>query len=109
MGGQERSVQQSCTRDESLAELLKLLFNDVVEGRIGRLGITHNVVTPHPDIIERLSELSDQARSGPGDHDRIGTGVRFHEDGPKWPRQQDWRISSNDFLKVGSRGYRRRA
>ncbi len=25
-----------------------------------------------------------------GDHDRIGRGVRFFEDGPRWPRRQAW-------------------
>ena len=54
------------------------------------IGETRNVAADHPDIVERLTTLADRARAELGDHDRIGSGVRFFEDGPKWPRRQAW-------------------
>ena len=54
------------------------------------LGEQHNVAAENPEVVERLKALADRAREELGDHDRIGTGVRFYEDGPKWPRRQAW-------------------
>ena len=54
------------------------------------IGESHNVAADHPDVVERLTALADRARAELGDHDRIGSGVRFFEDGPKWPRRQTW-------------------
>ncbi len=49
------------------------------------LGETANVVSEHPDVVARLAALADEARAELGDYDRIGAGVRFFEDGPRWP------------------------
>ena len=49
------------------------------------IGETTNVSAQHPEVVERLSALADNARAELGDYDRIGSGVRFFEDGPKWP------------------------
>ena len=54
------------------------------------LGEQHNVAAENPDVVGRLTALAERAREELGDHDRIGTGVRFFEDGPKWPRRQAW-------------------
>ncbi len=54
------------------------------------IGEQHNVAKQHPDIVMRLTALADLAREELGDYDRIGSGVRFFEDGPRWPRRQQW-------------------
>ena len=54
------------------------------------IGEENNVVAEHPAVVERLKALADRAREELGDYDRIGSGVRFFEDGPKWPRRQQW-------------------
>jgi len=54
------------------------------------IGEQRNVAALHPEIVERLTVLADKARAELGDYDRIGSGVRFFEDGPKWPRRQEW-------------------
>ena len=54
------------------------------------IGERNNVADAHPDVVQRLTGLADEARAELGDYDRIGAGVRFYEDGPKWPRRQKW-------------------
>ncbi len=54
------------------------------------IGEQNNVAAENPDAVARLTALADRAREELGDYDRIGTGVRFFEDGPKWPRRQQW-------------------
>ncbi len=54
------------------------------------IGEQLNVASEHPNVVERLAALADRARQELGDYDRIGEGVRFFEDGPKWPRHQRW-------------------
>ena len=54
------------------------------------VGETLNVAAEHPDIVERLEQLAEKGRNELGDYDRIGSGVRFWEDGPKWPNRQQW-------------------
>ena len=54
------------------------------------LGETTNVSEQHPEVVQRLTALADKARSELGDYNRMGTGVRFFEEGPKWPRRQQW-------------------
>ncbi len=54
------------------------------------IGERRNVAADHPDVVARLTALADDARDELGDHDRIGRGVRFFEDGPRWPRRQAW-------------------
>lgn len=54
------------------------------------IGERTNVASSRPEVVERLAALADQAREELGDYDRIGSGVRFYEDGPKWPRRQEW-------------------
>ena len=59
------------------------------------IGETTNVAADHPEVVERLTALADKGRNEIGDHDRIGTGARFYEDGPKWPRRQEWLSKHN--------------
>ena len=54
------------------------------------IGETRDVAADHPDVVERLTAIADRARAELGDHDRIGSGVRFFEEGPRWPRRQPW-------------------
>ena len=54
------------------------------------IGESRNVAADHPDVVDRLTALADRARAELGDHDRIGSGVRFFEEGPRWPRRQPW-------------------
>ena len=54
------------------------------------IGETTNVAQQHPDMVAHLTELADQARIELGDTDGVGTGVRFFEEGPKWPRREQW-------------------
>ena len=54
------------------------------------IGEQYNVSAENPEIVKRLSMLADGARAELGDYDRIGSGVRFYEDGPRWPRRQRW-------------------
>lgn len=54
------------------------------------IGEQNSVAAEHPEVVERLTALADEARAELGDYDRIGAGVRFYEDGPKWPRRQQW-------------------
>ena len=54
------------------------------------IGEQRDVAAEHPEVVERLTAFADRARAELGDHDRIGSGVRFFEDGPKWPRRQPW-------------------
>ncbi len=59
------------------------------------IGETTNVAADHPEVINRLTDLADKARAELGDWDRIGSGVRFFEDGPKWPQRRAWLESAN--------------
>ena len=54
------------------------------------IGEQQNVATMYPAVVERLTTLADRARNELGDYDRIGRGVRFFEDGLRWPRRQPW-------------------
>lgn len=54
------------------------------------IGETTDVAEQHPEVVQRLTALADKARSELGDYNRMGSGVRFFEEGPKWPRRQQW-------------------
>ena len=54
------------------------------------IGERNNVAALHADVVERLTALADKARAELGDYDRVGSGVRFFEEGPRWPRRQRW-------------------
>ncbi|MDE0109626.1 MAG: sulfatase [Bryobacterales bacterium] len=73
-----------------LGELLEPVTELALYNLESDIGETSNVAADHPDVVERLTALADAGREELGDHDRIGTGVRFFEDGPKWPRRQQW-------------------
>ena len=73
-----------------LGELLEPVTELALYNLESDIGETSNVAADNPDIVERLTALADAGREELGDYDRIGTGVRFFEDGPKWPRRQQW-------------------
>ncbi len=54
------------------------------------IGEQDNVASEHSGEVKRLTALAEKAREELGDYDRIGGGVRFFEDGPQWPRRQQW-------------------
>ena len=73
-----------------LGELLEPVTELSLYNLEADIGETANVAGQHPEVVERLSALANRAREELGDYDRIGSGVRFFEDGPKWPRRQQW-------------------
>ena len=73
-----------------LGEILEPVTELALYNLESDIGETANVVADHPEVVERLTALADAAREELGDYDRIGSGVRFFEDGPKWPRRQQW-------------------
>ena len=73
-----------------LGEILEPVTELALYNLESDIGETTNVAADHPDVVERLTALADAGREELGDYDRIGTGVRFFEDGPKWPRRQQW-------------------
>ena len=73
-----------------LGELLEPVTELSLYNLAADIGEQNNVAAENPEVVERLTALADRAREELGDHDRIGTGVRFFEDGPKWPRRQAW-------------------
>ena len=52
---------------------------------------TRNVAAQHPDVVKRLTALIEKARDDLGDYDRIGTGARFFDPGPKRPDMDRWK------------------
>ena len=73
-----------------LGELLEPVTELELYNLVTDIGEQHNVAQQHPEVVEQLTALADRARQELGDYDRIGRGVRFFEDGPKWPRRQQW-------------------
>ena len=73
-----------------LGELLEPVTEVALYNLDADIGEQHNVAGEHPEIIERLTALADAAREELGDTNRIGRGVRFFEDGPRWPRRRQW-------------------
>ena len=66
---QARIVECRCFSGMTIAEVAEVL----------------DVAAEHPEIVERLLALAEQARTDLGDHDRIGAGQRFFDPEPKRP------------------------
>ena len=60
------------------------------------MGETNDLAEKYPDIAERMKKLAEQARQDLGDYKRIGRGVRFYDDDPKWPRLAKWRTEADN-------------
>ena len=73
-----------------LGELLEPVTELELYNLEADIGETTNVADQHREIVESLTELAQRAREELGDHQRIGSGVRFFEEGTKWPRRQQW-------------------
>ena len=43
------------------------------------------------DVVERMTNHAERVRSELGDFDRVGSGARFHESGPRRPDMDAWR------------------
>ena len=55
------------------------------------MGEEHNLAAEHPDIVADMMKLIEEAYEELGNFDRIGQGVRFFEEGEKWPNLKEWR------------------
>jgi arylsulfatase A-like enzyme len=60
------------------------------------IGEQTNVADQHPEVVQRLQALLATARADLGDRDRIGAGVRFYEEGEKWPNRAEWLRKSGE-------------
>jgi arylsulfatase A-like enzyme len=54
------------------------------------LGETHDLAAEHPQVVTRLTGLVEEVRSEMGDYDRIGSGARFYDHGPRRPESDRW-------------------
>ncbi len=54
------------------------------------IGETTNVAERHPEVVERLLQLAEAKREDVGDYDRIGTGQRFYDPGPRREESKAW-------------------
>jgi arylsulfatase A-like enzyme len=54
------------------------------------LGETTDVAADHPDVVEQLLKLAEQARRDVGDYNLIGSGQRFFDEGPRRPDSGRW-------------------
>ncbi len=54
------------------------------------IGESLNLREQNPDVVANLTRLAEAARKELGDYDRIGEGVRFFDEGPRWPARQWW-------------------
>ena len=73
-----------------IGELLRPVTELTLYNLADDIGERRNVRDDHPEVVARLTRLAEAAREELGDYDRIGAGVRFFEQGPKWPRRQQW-------------------
>ena len=60
------------------------------------VGETNDLADKYPDIVERIKKLAEKARHDLGDYKQIGKGVRFYDEGPKWPRLTKWRTQPDN-------------
>lgn len=54
------------------------------------MGEQRNVAHDHPEQVAQMLKLVDQARADLGDYDRIGTGQRFFDEGPRRAESARW-------------------
>ncbi len=55
------------------------------------IGETTDVAAKHPEVVKRLLRIAEKARAEVGDYNRIGSGARFFDPGPKRPDAAKWR------------------
>jgi len=55
------------------------------------IGEKNNLADKYPDKIEQMKILFEEAYEELGNYDRIRKGVRFFEEGEKWPNLKEWR------------------
>ena len=54
------------------------------------IGETKDVASDHPQVVERLLELAEWARSDIGDYNRVGENARFFDSQPRRPDAAKW-------------------
>ena len=52
---------------------------------------SRNLAELREDIVGRLLQLVEEVRAELGDYDRVGSGARFHDSGPRRPDMDAWR------------------
>jgi arylsulfatase len=55
------------------------------------VGEKTDVAAQHPEVVQTLLTLAEKARAEIGDYDRVGSGARFFDDGPKRPDRHAWK------------------
>lgn len=76
--------------DEDYFEIKEpLLFNLQLD-----VGERTDVAKNHPDVVHTLLDLAEKARVELGDYNRVGTGERFFEEGPKRRSNSRWLLST---------------
>lgn len=63
------------------------------------IGEKHNLAEQYPDKVLELMALIEEGRLELGDHDRIGNGARFFDDGPKTQRIEEYNKWKNKIKK----------
>lgn len=54
------------------------------------IGERHDVAAKHPEVVTRLLELAERARTDIGDYNRIGENARFFDPQPRRPDVAKW-------------------
>jgi arylsulfatase len=54
------------------------------------MGEQYNLAAGHPEVVEQMMKLVEETYAELGNYDRIGKGVRFFEEGAKWPNLEAW-------------------
>ena len=57
------------------------------------IGEKNNVAAAHPEVVDRLKRLIEKGRNDIGDYDRIGSGARFYDSGPKRAESKRWIVA----------------
>ena len=82
-------------RSNNYRKFIPGVFDGVPEMQLYNLeqdmGEMKNMADDHPEIVERMMALVEEAYEELGNYDRIGKGTRFFEEGEKWPNLKEWR------------------
>jgi hypothetical protein len=54
------------------------------------IGERRDVAAEHPEVVARLLELAEWARSDIGDYNRVGRNARFFDSQPRRPDAAKW-------------------
>jgi len=81
-------------RSTNYQKFIPGVFNGVPELQLYNLeqdiSEKNNLAEENPEKVEQMMPLFEEAYEELGNYDRIGKGVRFFEDGEKWPNLKEW-------------------